>query len=262
LPIACVAESLEGVHSERIDNEGAARLAVQHLIDLGHTRIAMLGGAPDGDQLSAPAARTRGYRATLADAGLEPGPILDGGFTSAGGAAAMAALLNCVDVPPSALFCQSDEMAFGALRALQRAGIRVPEEISVVGFDDHELADAFELTTIKQPISAQGAAAARWLTAGLDQPPSPVQSSARRPVGAAASAGAATSVGAAATAVGAAASAGAAASVGAVTAAEPRPAVALAPVEPDSTPAVTDVLHPVRLICRSSTARVAVSSER
>jgi LacI family repressor for deo operon, udp, cdd, tsx, nupC, and nupG len=170
LPIVCVAEALEGVHSERIDNEAAARLAVQHLIDLGHTQIGMIGGAPDGHQSSAPAARTRGYRAALADVGLTPGPILDGGFTPAGGAAAMTELLGGVNGPPSAVFCQSDEMAFGALHALQRAGIRVPDQLSVIGFDDHELAAAFELTTIGQPISGQGAAAARWLTADLDQP--------------------------------------------------------------------------------------------
>jgi LacI family repressor for deo operon, udp, cdd, tsx, nupC, and nupG len=170
LPIVCVAEVLIGVHSERIDNEAAARLAVQHLIDLGHTRIGMIGGAPDGAELSAPAARTRGYRATLADAGLAPGPVLDGGFTPAGGAAAMTELLRCAGGPPSAVFCQSDEMAFGALQVLQRAGIQVPGQVSVVGFDDHELAAAFELTTVGQPISAQGAAAARWLTADLEQP--------------------------------------------------------------------------------------------
>jgi LacI family repressor for deo operon, udp, cdd, tsx, nupC, and nupG len=72
LPIAGVAEALDGVHTERIDNEAAARLAVEHLIELGHTRIAMIGGAPDGHPLSAPAARSRGYRAALADS-LRPG---------------------------------------------------------------------------------------------------------------------------------------------------------------------------------------------
>jgi LacI family transcriptional regulator, repressor for deo operon, udp, cdd, tsx, nupC, and nupG len=171
LPIACVAEALDGVHTERIDNEAAARLAVEHLIGLGHTRIAMIGGDPEGPQQSAPAARTRGYRTALAAAGLAPGPVRDGGFTPAGGVVAMTDLLHCAEGPPSAVFCQSDEMAFGALQALQRARIRVPDEISVVGFDDHELAAAFELTTIGQPISGQGAAAARWLTAGLDALP-------------------------------------------------------------------------------------------
>jgi DNA-binding LacI/PurR family transcriptional regulator len=181
LPIACVSEALDGVHTERIDNEAAARLAVEHLIGLGHTRIAMIGGDPDGPAESAPAARSRGYRAALADAGLSLGPVRDGGFTPSGGGAAMTDLLNSPDGPPSAVFCQSDEMAFGALQALQRAGVRVPDEVSVVGFDDHELADAFRLTTVGQPISAQGAAAARWLTAGLEALPAVIDPEAAGP---------------------------------------------------------------------------------
>ena len=79
------------------------------------------------------------------------------------------------------MFCQSDEMAFGAMQVLQRAGIRIPAELSVIGFDDHELAGAFELTTVGQPISAQGAAAARWLTAGLEAVP-PVTGSIEPPI--------------------------------------------------------------------------------
>ena len=172
LPIACVGEALEGIYSERIDNEAAARIAVQHLIDLGHTRIAMIGGAPDGDPLSAPAGRSRGYRAALAEAGLEPAAVLDGGFTPAGGAGAMADLLARGPLP-TAVFCQSDEMAFGALQTIRRAGLRCPETISVIGFDDHELAAAFDLTTIGQPIRLQGASAARRLTAVLDHPAVP-----------------------------------------------------------------------------------------
>jgi LacI family repressor for deo operon, udp, cdd, tsx, nupC, and nupG len=168
LPMVGVAETLDGIHTERIDNEAAARLAVEHLIDLGHTRIAMIGGSSDGDELSAPAARARGFRAALAAAGLAPAAVLDGGFTSAGGAAATAQLLAGPDGLPSALFCQSDEMAFGSIQVLQRAGVRVPDQLSVIGFDDHELADAFQLTTVGQPIAEQGAAAARWVTAGLE----------------------------------------------------------------------------------------------
>jgi DNA-binding LacI/PurR family transcriptional regulator len=177
LPIVCVAEPLEGVHAERIDNEAAARLAIQHLIDLGHTRIAMIGGADTSEERSAPAGRARGYRSALSAAGLEPAAVLDGGFTPAGGAAAMSDLLAAAAGPPSAVFCQSDEMAFGALQTLRRAGLRCPETVSVIGFDDHELAALFDLTTIGQPIGEQGAAAARWLTAGLDrylEAPSPI----------------------------------------------------------------------------------------
>jgi LacI family repressor for deo operon, udp, cdd, tsx, nupC, and nupG len=172
LPIACVAEPLEGVHTERIDNEAAARLAVQHLIDLGHTRIAMIGGADTSEDSRAPAGRARGYLAALSASGLEPAAILDGEFTPAGGAAAMAELL-ARGRTPTAVFCQSDEMAFGALHTLHRAGLCCPDAVSVIGFDDHELAASFDLTTIGQPICEQGAAAARWLPAGLDRYPAP-----------------------------------------------------------------------------------------
>jgi DNA-binding LacI/PurR family transcriptional regulator len=61
------------------------------------------------------------------------------------------------------VFCQSDEMAFGALRALRRSGLRCPEDISIVGVDNHELAHTFDLTTVAQPVAAQGAGAAQWL---------------------------------------------------------------------------------------------------
>jgi DNA-binding LacI/PurR family transcriptional regulator len=59
-------------------------------------------------------------------------------------------------------------MAFGALHALRRSGLRCPEDVSIVGIDDHELADTFDMTTVAQPVDAQGAAAARWLIARLD----------------------------------------------------------------------------------------------
>jgi LacI family transcriptional regulator, repressor for deo operon, udp, cdd, tsx, nupC, and nupG len=181
LPIACVAEPVAGAHVERIDDEAAAALVARHLLGLGHTRIAMIGGDPGGDPGSAPAARSRGFRAVLQAAGLTPEPVLDGGFTSSGGAAAMDRLLASPH-RPTAVFCQSDEMAFGALTALQRAGLRCPEHLSVIGFDDHELAEAFGLTTVEQPISAQGAAAARWLTARLDAPAAPVEGGPAGPV--------------------------------------------------------------------------------
>ncbi len=171
LPIACVSEALDGVHTERIDNEAAARFAVQHLIDLGHTRIAMIGGDPDGDAGSAPAARARGYRAALRAARLTPAGVVDGHYTPEGGAVAMTELLAGAGEPVSAVFCQSDEMAFGALQTLRREGRSCPETVSVIGFDDHELAAALDLTTIGQPIAEQGAAAARWLTSDLDRGP-------------------------------------------------------------------------------------------
>jgi DNA-binding LacI/PurR family transcriptional regulator len=170
IPIVCVAESLPGVHSERIDNAAAAGIATEHLLGLGHTRIAMIGAS--GGPGSVPAARARGFTAALADAGLTPAAVLDGDFTSRGAADALTRLLagerSGASGRPTAVFCQSDEMAFGALYALGQAGLRCPQDMSVIGFDDHELAEMFGLSTVSQPVAEQGVAAARWLIGSLE----------------------------------------------------------------------------------------------
>jgi len=166
LPMACVSEPTVGVHGERIDNIATARLAVQHLVNLGHRRIACIGGDPEGpERFSVPGLRSIGYRAALADAGIRVRPEWerDGGFTAEGGELAMTALLSLPGGRPTAVLCQSDEMAFGALRALRRSGLRCPDDVSIVGIDDHELAETFDVTTVGQPVAAQGAAAARWV---------------------------------------------------------------------------------------------------
>jgi LacI family repressor for deo operon, udp, cdd, tsx, nupC, and nupG len=108
----------------------------------------------------------------LTDAGLEARPewLRDGEFTPDGGRHAVTELLTQVEPgaePPTALFCQSDEMAFGALGALRALGLRCPEDVSVVGLDGHELASTFDLTTVAQPVQDLGAQAARWLVGRL-----------------------------------------------------------------------------------------------
>ena len=170
LPMACVAEPTAGVHGDRIDNVAAARLAVQHLLNLGHRRIACIGGDLEGpERFSVPGLRTNGFRAALADAGLTVRSDWerDGRFTARGGELAMTALLSQPGGRPTAVFCQSDEMAFGALRALRRSGLRCPDDVSIVGLDDHELAETFDVTTVGQPVADQGASAARWVVRAL-----------------------------------------------------------------------------------------------
>jgi DNA-binding LacI/PurR family transcriptional regulator len=172
LPLACVAEPMAGVHGDRIDNVDAARVAVQHLLNLGHRRVGCVGGDMDGpERFSVPGLRTEGYRAVMAEAGLEipVGAERDGRFTAHGGELAMSALLSLPGGRPSAVFCQSDEMAFGALRALRRSGLRCPEDVSIIGLDDHELAETFDLTTVAQPVLTQAASAARWVVRALDE---------------------------------------------------------------------------------------------
>ena len=112
--------------------------------------------------LATPRARVRGYRDTLRDAGIDPDPDLEleGGFTLEGGTSAGDRLL-ALSPRPTAVFCASDEMAFGVLRAARRKGLRVPEDLSVVGVDDHEMAALFDLTTVRQPVLEQGRLAAR-----------------------------------------------------------------------------------------------------
>ncbi len=172
LPLAWVGEPVEGVHGELVDDVAAARLAVEHLLELGHAGIASIGGAVDGPRASAPARRRiQGYRAALAAAGLTARPDweLDGGFTAEGAQRAVRELLagRPAGDRPTALFCQSDEMAFGALGALRELGLRCPQDVSVVGLDGHELAATFDLTTVAQPVLELGAHAARWLVARL-----------------------------------------------------------------------------------------------
>jgi DNA-binding LacI/PurR family transcriptional regulator len=172
VPLASVGEPLEGMHGERIDNVAAARLAVDHLVNLGHRRIAMIGGDPDGpEHFRVPRLRAQGYTEALQGAGLTvlPNWQLDGRYTARGGELAMTSLLSQPGGRPTAVFCQSDEMAFGALKALRRSGLRCPDDVSIVGMDDHELAETFDVTTVAQPVARQGAQAARWLIDQLDR---------------------------------------------------------------------------------------------
>ena len=122
-----------------IDNVAAARAAVTHLVELGRTRIATIGEQPDSPSGTA-RLRAQGYAAALQAAGLRPprgGRIPTVGYHRADGAAAMARLLEQAR-PPDAVFCFNDLLALGALRVLHERGVRVPEDIAVVGFDDIE----------------------------------------------------------------------------------------------------------------------------
>jgi DNA-binding LacI/PurR family transcriptional regulator len=148
-----------------IDDEAAARQAVNHLIFLGHRRIAMIA-AVDPDQLGWPTrpGRSQAYTSALRDAGIAVDDDLivtvDWGGTE--GADAMGKLLGLRE-PPTAVFAHSDEVALGAIRTIHRAGLRVPEDISVIGIDDHPLAELTDLSTVRQPVYQQGVLAARMV---------------------------------------------------------------------------------------------------
>ena len=140
-------------------------LAARHLLSLGHKRIACIGG-PVGVNPSEQ--RIEGWRMALAEAGAAPtitdGLLWRGGFTSQGGYEAMHAILRAEAVP-SAVFACNDLMAIGALRAAHESDLRVPDELSIVGFDDIELAayTSPALTTVAQPMERIGALAVDML---------------------------------------------------------------------------------------------------
>ncbi|MGA7147825.1 MAG: LacI family DNA-binding transcriptional regulator [Microbacterium sp.] len=137
-----------------VDNVRGGHDATTYLIERGHRRIATITGP-----LTMPAGvdRLQGYRDALTAWELPPGPIEDGNFTAAGGADAMRRILASGD-RPDAVFVASDLMARGALTVLAAEGLRVPEDVAVMGFDDSPVATSVTptLTTMRQPSFAQG----------------------------------------------------------------------------------------------------------
>ena len=152
------------VASVDVDNVAGARGAVEHLISLGHRRIACITNAPV--VYTAAQERLDGYRQAMAAAGLEApeGLICEASFDAPSGHAAMAQLL-ARGIDFDAVFVASDVVALGAIGALRDAGRRVPEDVSVVGFDDIPLAAYFDppLTTVRLPAFELGQAAGRAL---------------------------------------------------------------------------------------------------
>jgi LacI family transcriptional regulator len=144
-------------------NWAGALEATEHLIGLGHERIAVIGGP--GDVLCS-RARVDGYRAAMRAAGLKirPGYVRTGDFTSPTGYRETLALLD-LPAPPTAIFACADEMARGAYEALYERGRRVPDDLSIVGFDDldHARWAIPPLTTVRQPLTEMAGMATRML---------------------------------------------------------------------------------------------------
>ncbi|KQZ82844.1 LacI family transcriptional regulator [Mesorhizobium sp. Root157] len=153
LPVVVALEMIEdaGFPHVQIDNAAAARQAVEHLIGLGHRRIAHISGpVPEVMSLK----RREGYRIAMRGAGLAvpEGYEQRGDYLLQSGRDACRRLFSLAE-PPTAIFLANDEMAFGAIHELRRIGCDVPGDVSVVGFDDLYLSEAFfpPLTTVAQP---------------------------------------------------------------------------------------------------------------
>lgn len=172
-PIVVMDRKLEGeyIYNVLLDNVQGAYRATKHLIELGNKKIAYFSGAPSSyDNVK----RFEGYKKALAESGIifDHNLVVQGQFTEEGGYEATNLLLlntqlnnNAID----AIFCGNDEMAIGAIRALNEKGIRIPEDISIVGYDDIRLASYIQppLTTISHHKYGWGAMAANLVLEGL-----------------------------------------------------------------------------------------------
>jgi LacI family repressor for deo operon, udp, cdd, tsx, nupC, and nupG len=159
--------------SVMLDEQGAGRLATEHLLSLGHQSIAMITGPLVEDCVQD---RLVGYKIALQETGLEfiPSLVIEGDWSATSGNRAIDDLLLHKQ-KFTALFAQNDRMAVGAIHALRQHGVRVPEDVSVIGFDDMPLASYFDppLTTIRQDFFCSGCEAVQLLITSIEQPNQP-----------------------------------------------------------------------------------------
>ncbi len=160
-----------------IDDVAGGHQATCHLIALGHRRIGFVGDLGENPfDFSAGQLRLRGYRRALREAGLpeEPAHVQQGHYGRRE-ARRMALALLALPEPPTAIFAASDTMAIGVAEAAAAAGLRVPADLSIVGFDDIEIAAHLKLTTIRQPLFRSGVEGVTLLLDTLRAaPPQPV----------------------------------------------------------------------------------------
>jgi LacI family repressor for deo operon, udp, cdd, tsx, nupC, and nupG len=160
-PIVAVSERIRGVDVPLVgvDNVRASEIAVRHLLELGHRRIGHIGGTPRNAMTID---RFAGHRRALRRFGLatDAAYVSYGDFSIESGAHAARLLLE-LKQPPTAIFASNDDMAIGAMNEAKARGMRVPQDISVVGFDDVPFAASYDppLTTIRQPFFEMGACA-------------------------------------------------------------------------------------------------------
>jgi LacI family transcriptional regulator len=165
IPIVLADRGVPGLDADmvRVDNIQGAHVAVSYLAALGHTRIATIAGPSD---VTTGLERLRGYRIAMHDAGIDVDPalVMMGDFRQASGYDAARQLLQ-LDPPPTALFVANNLMMFGVMIALNEAGVRIPADMSVVGFDDVDWAQLVRpaLTVVSQPAYEVGLDAADLL---------------------------------------------------------------------------------------------------
>jgi LacI family transcriptional regulator len=169
VPVVLVDHAHDRLPTVTVDDVAGGRMAVTHLLELGHRRIAFAGDTVDQVHgSSANSRRCTGYRRALAAAGLPVEDELVLLRPHGHDAAEIVERLLGLPAPPTAIFAASDQQALSVIDALGATGLRVPEDISVVGFDDVELARFADLTTVAQPLAISGAKGAHLLLSSLD----------------------------------------------------------------------------------------------
>ncbi|MEZ4519682.1 MAG: substrate-binding domain-containing protein [Chloroflexota bacterium] len=166
---------VDAYHSDlstvQVDDVTGAMTAVNYLIEQGHNRIGYVGEVLDDNPFRFQPIHDRyiGYRQALESAGIAYDPELHAqGRYGWRGASRMTADLLQVDAPPTAIFAYCDTMALGVLEAAQESGRQIPRDLSVIGFDDVEIAQYFQLTTMRQPLYETGARGAELLMELVD----------------------------------------------------------------------------------------------
>lgn len=183
LPIVAIGGPNPRLTTLSVDDVAVARQATEHLLALGHREIAHIGASPEFDlDFHVPTHRRRGFEQALADAGVSEHASLyePADFTIEGGFRAAMRLLE--RAAPTAVFAASDEMAIGALLAARELGRRVPEDLSILGIDGHELGGFFRLTTVDQFPRGQGERAAEAILGVLAAQDAAARASASAPI--------------------------------------------------------------------------------
>jgi LacI family transcriptional regulator/LacI family repressor for deo operon, udp, cdd, tsx, nupC, and nupG len=176
LPIVMVDSGQAALPHVVIDDVRGGQLAAEHLLARGHRRIGFIGDVPAGPLgFTSSEDRRRGFRLALLRAGIPGTAALEvRGPHGREDARRLAAPLLRRDDPPTAVFAASDTQAIGVLEAAEAAGLRVPDDLAVMGFDDIEVAALLGLTTVRQPLRQSGAHGADLLVAAIEGRPAPV----------------------------------------------------------------------------------------
>lgn len=170
IPIVMIGVNHPKVTHVRIDDVNAGLVATRHLLELGHTRIGLVSEGPfEPWSFTATRDRRIGFLKAFDEAKVAWNPAFEvhADFTARGAENAVERLFGMAN-PPSAIVAQSDEMAYGVMAAARRHGLHVPEDLSIVGIDDHEVAAAWDLTTVAQPVDTLGELAAWQIAARVN----------------------------------------------------------------------------------------------